>query len=368
MKKSKSILKILMASMLVLMLVMLTGCGDSDKEKKESSAKEYSEVLENYFKGVEEKDPDKYLKAFADVYADYYYSDSIDEDYMEDMMESIEEECGDNVKISYEVKKEEKIDDDGLKTIQKYAKEMYNEDVKIEAGYELKVKVTIKGDDDENSTTTTLYVYKVDGKWGLINESPDQAKSYLDLYGSDSDSDEDEDDEEDVKTNSKNKEDNDEEEDDDTSKSTTKTSSISTEYKDALDKYFKGMEKADMKTYLGAFPSFYKDLVSGYLSDDMMKQLTETFTENYGDNFKIDYKVTNETKMTSTELSNIQKYIEKTYSQNVTVSDGYEVEIEATITGNSDSETDTDTMYVYKIDGKWSVLTESPADAESYAD
>ena len=32
MKKSKSILKILMASMLVLMLVMLTGCGDSDKE------------------------------------------------------------------------------------------------------------------------------------------------------------------------------------------------------------------------------------------------------------------------------------------------------------------------------------------------
>lgn len=355
MEKRKSIVKAFLTIMLVIMLVMLTGCGSDDKKDKEkdsNSSKEYSVALDNYFKGLQEADAKKIISAYHDFYIEYYdYEDLYDDEYVQDRLEELEDEYGDNIKISYEVAKEEKIEGDDIKNVQKYIKEYYDESVKVEAGYKIKVKASIKGDDDKESNSNVMYVYKINGKWGILDIDPETAGDYIGEYSYDEEDEDADDDKEDVEI----------EEDDDSNYIPT-----SSAYMSAIDNYFKGMEKYDVNMFLDAFPDFYKDLIGSVYDNDSMQELMDSFVEDYGSNIKILYNVTSEKVLTSTELQNIQDYIEKQYDEKVSVTDGYEVEIEATIKGDSNSETDTDTMYVYKIDGKWCILMESPDSAASY--
>jgi DNA-directed RNA polymerase subunit M/transcription elongation factor TFIIS len=132
--------------------------------------------IDNYFKGMQKADAKMYLKAFPEFLDK---DDTIDKEYMKDMLENLEDEYGKNIKIKYEVTKKEKIKKDDLSKVQEYIEKKYDEKVKVSAGYEVKVKATIKGKDDEDTDTQKMYVYKIDGKWKYFSVSPDTAKSYL---------------------------------------------------------------------------------------------------------------------------------------------------------------------------------------------
>lgn len=139
--------------------------------------KGWKKPIDNYFKGMEKGKVETYLKAYPEFMD---MDENIDEEYMEDMLDEFEDEYGEKIKISYEVTKKEKIEKDDLKDVQEYIKERYEEDVKVSKGYELKVKATIKGKDDEDTDSQKMYVYKIDGKWKYFSASPDTAKDYLD--------------------------------------------------------------------------------------------------------------------------------------------------------------------------------------------
>jgi superfamily II DNA or RNA helicase len=118
-----------------------------------------------------------YTKAFPDFYNDKV---DLDDDDMDKLHDSLEDSYGKNIKIKYEVTKKENIKKDDLKKVQEYIEKVYDEDVKVTAGKEVKVKATIKGKDDSDTDTQKMYVYKINGKWKLLNGvSPDTAKSYL---------------------------------------------------------------------------------------------------------------------------------------------------------------------------------------------
>ena len=138
----------------------------------------WKKPIKNYFKGMEKADSKTYLSAFPEFYADKM-EDYYDDDGMADMRDSLEEEYGSNIKISYKITDKEKIKKDDLQKVQKYIKKYYEADVKVSAGYKVKVKATVKGKDDKDTNTRTMYVYKIDGKWGILNTSPSEAKSYL---------------------------------------------------------------------------------------------------------------------------------------------------------------------------------------------
>ena len=136
----------------------------------------WKKPIDNYFKGMEKGKADIYLKAYPPFME---MDKTVDDDYMEDMKDSLEDEYGEKIKISYKVTKKEKIKKEKLEDIKEYIEKRYDEDVKVSAGYEVKVKATIKGKKDEDTDTQKMYVYKIDGKWYYMSTSPDSAKSYL---------------------------------------------------------------------------------------------------------------------------------------------------------------------------------------------
>lgn len=137
----------------------------------------WKKPLDNYFKGMEKGNLKTYSKAFPDFYNEKM---DLDDDDMEKMHDNLEDEYGEKIKITYKITKKENIKKDDLKNVQEYISKVYDEDVKVSAGKEVKVKATIKGKKDEDTDTQKMYVYKIDGKWKLLNGvSPDTAKTYL---------------------------------------------------------------------------------------------------------------------------------------------------------------------------------------------
>ena len=138
--------------------------------------KGWKKPINNYFKGMEKGKADTYLKAFPEFMD---MGDTVDDDFMEEMLDSYEDEYGEKIKISYKVTKKEKLKKGDIEDIQEYIEKKYEEDVKVSKGYEVKVKATIKGKDDEDTDTRKMYVYKIDGKWYYMSTSPETANDYL---------------------------------------------------------------------------------------------------------------------------------------------------------------------------------------------
>lgn len=207
----------------------------------------YKKPLDKICKTInkQEKDIDKLVSVFlpdfaGDAYADLMkimrdndeVADAYDEveDSVEELYESLEDSYGDDVKISYEIKKKEKMDKDDLEDIEETIHDFYDgylekvvdeiddmdsddwedladeldiseskakkagkvvknfskelEKAKVSAGYTLKVKIKIEGDDDDTNETLEFNVIKVNGDWmidyfTLFEENSDMLYSFM---------------------------------------------------------------------------------------------------------------------------------------------------------------------------------------------
>lgn len=152
------------AAALVLIIILVAIFGGSG----------YKKPIDNMINGIQKANVKTFMKAFPDVMKEDL-EDSIDKDDLKDLMEDLEDEVGKNPKISYKILDKEKIDKDDLKDVQEKLEDQYEDakksKVKVSAGYKLTVKLTIKGKDDSNSTTTTMKVYKIGGKWCMLSPS-----------------------------------------------------------------------------------------------------------------------------------------------------------------------------------------------------
>lgn len=136
----------------------------------------YKQPVDNMIKAIE-TGKGKYLyKTMHDFLIEYRYDDEkkseiIDDldDSLEYVVEMLEDEYGDDIKVSYKIKDKEKIDKDDLEDLEDSIKDTYDEKVKVSKGYELKIEMKIKGDDDKEKDTTKIKVYKIDGNWCLMD-------------------------------------------------------------------------------------------------------------------------------------------------------------------------------------------------------
>ena len=133
---------------------------------------------------------DPYMLEFMldNDYRDYDdEQDIIDEynDRAEDVVDELEDEYGDRLKASIEVKKVTKYEKDEIETLAEYLSDQkiydYPEDA-LQDVRVIKVRTTIKGSDDEDSETEEMVVCKIDGKWYVssIFYSKDQIENILD--------------------------------------------------------------------------------------------------------------------------------------------------------------------------------------------
>lgn len=149
----------------------------------------YKSAVKAYMKSNTEGGYDNYVDTLPDIIHEAILESEYDGD--EDEME---EEYDDEWKqlsgliadIDYDILDAEKFDKDQLDGLEKNLQDKYedyvDDDIKVSKAYEVKVKITaeLKTDDDnEKSSKQYLIVAKVNGDWGVVEES---GSSMIDDY------------------------------------------------------------------------------------------------------------------------------------------------------------------------------------------
>lgn len=136
----------------------------------------YKQPIDNMCKALETGKGKYLLKCvpefmIEDEFEDMKKSEIIDEldEEAEDSLKLLEKSMGDDVKVSYKIKDKDKIDKDDLKDKKKYLEKKYDAKIKVQKGYEIEAKLSIEGDDKSISDTVDIEVYKINGKWCILD-------------------------------------------------------------------------------------------------------------------------------------------------------------------------------------------------------
>lgn len=136
------------------------------------------------------------------------------------------------------------------------------------------------------------------------------------------------------------------------------------QYNSPIRRYYKGMQNSNIKVYAKAFPEFMN--VNRTQSNESLKEILSELEKEYGEKIRIKYKIISKEKYDDKSLESIKEYIKIRYNKNVSVTNGYCLQVEVVVKGNSDSNTDNTKMYVYKIDEKWYYMPYSPESVQRY--
>ena len=144
----------------------------------------WKKPIDTYVKGIREANIEILLSAFPDFITDEYKDEfltemGVDEESITELRDSQEDKYGENYKITYKVEKKEKIEEDDLKKVEKAINDSMNKSINVSAGYKAKVKFLVKGKDDSHTYTSTMYLYKIDGKWSFFPLSPSEIEKLV---------------------------------------------------------------------------------------------------------------------------------------------------------------------------------------------
>ena len=151
---------------LILLIVLLSGNGGMTKP--------IDTLIDVGFKGKIEKitdlAPEEYWEYLEDEY-DVDIDDILDqaEEGLDDTLENLEDEYGDNIRVSYKVEKKKQLSDKKAKGIAEALADEYDLD-EDDFGdvYELDLEMTIKGSEDDDEDEAEFTVIKYKGKWYAI--------------------------------------------------------------------------------------------------------------------------------------------------------------------------------------------------------
>lgn len=173
MLNTKKLKLIVISIMLLLGMYMLTGCEFlnkdlEDNEEEKIKIEAYEEPLENIINGLVKADSETFLKAFPDFIV-VHMQDIYTDEYLEGVAKVLKDEYGDNVKMSYKIKEKIDIDADALRNVENEMRNNFEKKVTITRGYELKVDVTTKGKNAEDTKDDVFKVFEIDGKWYILD-------------------------------------------------------------------------------------------------------------------------------------------------------------------------------------------------------
>lgn len=129
----------------------------------------YQKPIDYFVKGLStgkystfKKSMPKYVvRSLEDSYLDI-------ESIFDSMADEMKDEYGKNYKVSYKVKRKTKLDKDDLEDVEDLIDSLYDKNVKVTGGYELKVELRLTAKGDTEKSKTDINVYKIDGQWYMI--------------------------------------------------------------------------------------------------------------------------------------------------------------------------------------------------------
>ena len=90
------------------------------------------------------------------------------------LIRGLEDEYGDNIKVSYKILEKGDASSSDLDEMKDYIKSNYDIPKKsVTDAVELEVELTVRGDDDEETTESTFYAVKVGGDWYICSADGD---------------------------------------------------------------------------------------------------------------------------------------------------------------------------------------------------
>lgn len=169
-KLDKSLLKILIPAaagivLLIVVISIIVGNG-------------YKKPIKNMVNGFNDGDEEVYCDALPDFLIKKY--DKADDDYYKNVREKIKNQVksweeskvydlGDDIEVSYKILDKIEYNDDELESVQSLIKSMYDKKVEVTKGYNVALLLTIEGEDGEFSEPAITQVYKIDGKWCVLD-------------------------------------------------------------------------------------------------------------------------------------------------------------------------------------------------------
>lgn len=140
----------------------------------------YKKPIDKFFNGMVKSKATQMVDSMFDKKmledCDYDYDDMVDDldDGMDDLEELLEHEYGKHVKIKYKVLKKKEIKKKYLEEYEDEYEDEYDFNAHIQKGYEVKVKATIKGSDDDDEEKMEFVVLKIKGHgWKLYPDAMD---------------------------------------------------------------------------------------------------------------------------------------------------------------------------------------------------
>ena len=86
------------------------------------------------------------------------------------LIRGLEDEYGDNIKVSYKILEKDDASSSDLDSMKDYIKSNYDIPKKsVTDAVELEVELTVRGDDDEETGESTFYAVKVDEDWYICS-------------------------------------------------------------------------------------------------------------------------------------------------------------------------------------------------------
>ena len=137
----------------------------------------YEAPIKNYFKAIQNENPEKMYNAIFDPFYAEYKLDEMDEDDTDELLDEckdavkaaydeLEEEYGKNIKITYKVENVRKFTKSDVTYLGEYLEENYDyEAKKVQDVAVLTVQSRVIGDEDNEADTADVVVIKVSGKW-----------------------------------------------------------------------------------------------------------------------------------------------------------------------------------------------------------
>lgn len=166
MLKNKKTLKLIVLLLIMVMSVMLlTGCEFGKKEETVKKLEAYEEPIKNFVEGLAEANAEKLLSAFPPVIAEVMETVFTDEV----LEETLKNEFDGEIEISFKTLDKEEISETELREMEEEVEENFGEPITITRGYSVNVEITTKVDGEVEKDDDVFEVFEIDGKYYMLD-------------------------------------------------------------------------------------------------------------------------------------------------------------------------------------------------------
>lgn len=157
----------LLTALVMLLSFALTACGDDEKKPEYT---DYEQKIIDYFAALSKGDVEEYKKCIPMDIVNYYISDekTYFETFVTGMKSGMDKKYGDDYKLSYEFKREDKLTSNDIDVIEENVFTRFGKKIEITKGYDIMVKIHVNKDgfDEEEQRIT---VCMIDYKWYVLD-------------------------------------------------------------------------------------------------------------------------------------------------------------------------------------------------------